>query len=144
MSHDKTIFVAGASSERDEVATVIELLRSAGWTVTFDWPERQRKELEKYSSFQNMPPEAKRELVRELTNGIRAASFFWWMVPRVKSVGAGYEAGFFRGLHDQRPHGFVVVSGDPEPNADLYAYEPNKTASFREHLAALNYLCGMV
>ncbi len=143
MSHGKTIFVAGASSEREEIATVIELLRAAGWTVTFDWPERQKKELEKYGSFQSMPPEAKRELVRELKNGIRSASFFWWMIPRQKSAGAAYEAGFFRGYRDRDPHGFVIVSGDPEPNADLYAYHSEKCAAFGEHLAALNFLCGM-
>jgi len=143
MSHGKSIFIAGASSEADEVATVIELIRAAGWTVTLDWPERQRNEIEKYGSFRNIPREVKSEIVRDLKNAIRAASFFWWMIPRQKSAGASHEAGFFAGIHDRSAHGFTIVSGDPEPNADIYAYETSKSVAFAEHLEALNFLCRM-
>jgi hypothetical protein len=137
MSHGKTIFIAGASSEADEVATVIELIRAAGWEVTADWPAMQRLESP------NMSDEAKRALVVLLENGIRAASFFWYMLPRTKSEGAAYEFGFFRGIRDRDPHGFTVVSGDHSALGRLYSYANGKTVAFAEHLEALNFFCRM-
>jgi hypothetical protein len=137
MSHGKTIFIAGASSEADEVATVIELIRAAGWEVTADWPAMQKLESP------NMSDEAKRALTVKLENGIRVASFFWYMLPRVKSEGAAYEFGFFRGIRDRDPHGFTVVSGDLSALGRLYPYASGKAVAFAEHLEALNFLCRM-
>jgi len=137
MSHEKSIFIAGGSSEADEVATVIELIRAAGWEVTADWPAMQKLEPKILSH------EHATKIATELENKIRAASFFWYMLPRAKSEGAAYEFGFFRGIKDRDPHGFTVVSGDHSALGRLYTYASGKTVSFAEHLEALNFLCRM-
>lgn len=137
MSHGKTIFVAGASSERDEVATAIELLRGAGWEVTADWPAMQVKEPAIKS------PEQAAKIATELENKLRSSSFFWYMLPREKSEGAAYEFGFFRGVRDRDAHGFTIVSGDHAALGRLYPRASGKTVSFEDHLSALNFLCGM-
>jgi hypothetical protein len=137
VSHGKTIFVAGASSERDEVATVIELLRAAGWEVVADWPAMQAKEPKIKS------PEHAARIATELENAIRSASFFWYMLPRTKSEGAAYEFGFFRGIRDRDAHGFTIVSGDHDALGRLYPFASGKSTSFSDHILALNFLCGL-
>lgn len=136
----KTIFVAGGSDERGEVAAAISMLRSAGWTVTFDWPKAMETEPEVKS------PEQADRIACAMENAIEASSFAWIMLPKKKSEGAAYEMGFFRGLlRGRQSNGrALIVSGDASILGRIYPYRASaQGAMFRDHAEALEYLVRM-
>lgn len=131
----KKIFVAGASSERGEIAAAIALLRAAGWEVTTDWPEMQKTEPVLKG------PRHAEEIGMVLKNGMRRADIFWLLLPREKSEGAAFEFGFFSGYFDREARGGMVVSGDASVLGRLYPYAMGaKGKLFAEHATALEYL----
>lgn len=134
----KKIFVAGASSERGEVAAAIAMLRAAGWEVTFDWPELMKSEPEVKE------PRFLEKLGMDLKNGMRRADVFWLLLPREKSEGANFEFGFYSGYFDRESRGGMLVSGDASTNGRLYHWSMgSKGMKFDEHAQALEYLINM-
>jgi len=136
----KTIFVAGGSDERGEIAAAISMLRAAGWTITFDWPEAMKTEPE------TKGPEFCDALANRLENALEAASFAWVMLPKKKSEGAAYEMGFFRGLlRGRQSNGrALLVSGDAASLGRIYPYRAAaQGAMFADHADALEYLVKM-
>jgi hypothetical protein len=83
MSAERTIYVAGGSSERDYVASVIAALRAAGWTVTCDWT---------VSSFW-APGCSKPACALADLAGVLTARTFWLILPSAKSEGSHFELG---------------------------------------------------
>jgi hypothetical protein len=131
----KKIFVAGASSERGEIAAAIALLRAAGWEIVIDWPELMKSE----PSVKD--PRFLEKLGMDLKNGMRRADIFWLLLPREKSEGAAFEFGFFSGYFDREARGGMVVSGDASALGRLYPYAMGaKGKLFAEHATALEYL----
>lgn len=136
----KTIFVAGGSDERGEVAAAISMLRSAGWTITLDWPKAMETEPDVKS------PEFLDALACQFENAIEAATISWVMLPKKKSEGAAYEMGFFRGLlRGRQSNGrALIVSGDASSLGRIYPYRAAaQGAMFRDHAEALEYLVRM-
>lgn len=136
----KTIFVAGGSDERGEVAAAISMLRAAGWTITFDWPEAMKTEPEVKS------PEHADQLARDMENALDSSAFAWVMLPKKKSEGAAYEMGFFRGLLRGRQSNVraLIVSGDATSLGRIYPYRAAAQGGlFRDHADALEYLVRM-
>lgn len=137
---NKTIFVGGGSDEREEVAAAISMLRSAGWEITFDWPEEMRR----------VPVLRDRSHAYQLggrfEDAILRASIVWILLPRTKSEGAAAELGMARMSIRMggNPSRGLIVSGGID---DLGRFYPMRAAAqgavFDDHAAALQYLCGM-
>ncbi len=76
-----TIYVAGASADREAIAGYMAQLRAAGWHVTYDWPAE---------------PEAMRgshEAAMADVSGVARARVFWYVAPEAKSEGSHFELG---------------------------------------------------
>ena len=134
----KKIFVAGGSSERNEVAAAMAMLRPAGFEITADWPEMQKRE---------KPPLQPREAEQiglTLINAMLRADIFWYMLPREKSEGAAAEFGFYFGRFFSESRGGIIVSGDASSLGRLYPYAMgSKGKLFPEHADALGYLLSL-
>lgn len=134
----KKIFVAGASSERGEVAAAIAMLRAAGWEIVFDWPELMKSEPNVKD------PRFLEKLGMDLKNGMRRADIFWLMLSREKSEGANFEFGFYSGYFDREARGGMLVSGDASVHGRLYHWAMgSKGMFFSEHAQVLEYLINM-
>lgn len=134
----KKVFIAGGFSERAEVAAAIEMLRAAGWEVTFDWPKESESEPELKG------PRHCEDLGQKFKNALRRADLFWYMLPREKGENGHFEFGFYSGYFDRESRGGVVVSGDAESLKRLYPYAMgSKGKLFREHADALAFLLGL-
>jgi hypothetical protein len=134
----KKIFVAGGSSEAAEVSAAMSMLRPAGWEITADWPEMQKRE--------KLPlqPRQAEQIGMILINAMLRADIFWLMLSKEKSEGSATELGFYLGAFYRESRGGIIVSGDAGSLSRLYPYAMgSKGKLFPEHADALGYLLGM-
>lgn len=134
----KKIFVAGGSSEAGEVAAAIGMLRPAGFEITADWPEMQKREPK------ILDPRYAEKIGLTLINAMLRADIFWCMLPKEKSEGAATELGFYLGRFYNESRGGIIVSGEASSLGRLYPYAMGaKGKLFADHADALGYLLGM-
>ncbi len=102
---ERTIYVAGASSERTRIAAYMAELRRAGWRVTVDWPAiiDASPLPEAALSFDA----ARGHAIVDL-NGVRRAAVLWLVLPSNPSVGCWVELGYALGVHVPQ----VITSGE--------------------------------
>lgn len=104
MKHDagkpRTIYVAGGSSERAQIAGYMARLRAAGWVVTYDWTA---------DPGWSDPMHPRDTSARNDVRGIETAAVFWLVCPETKSEGAHFELGYACALFG--PGRSILVSG---------------------------------
>lgn len=90
---EKRIFVAGPSIIRERCQEIIDAAKAEGWTVTYDWT-RSESWLEPVPSAETLQRESDRNM-----RGVREADAVLWICSdEASSTGAGFEAGYARGL----------------------------------------------
>jgi hypothetical protein len=96
------LYIAGSSSERPLIATLIYLVQKAGYEVTFDWT--------RHSSFDVPPPGPSEEVLLEAARldfeAVKVADVLWYVAPADKSEGSATELGMALAFGKR-----VVVSG---------------------------------
>lgn len=134
----KKIFVAGGWNERAEVGAAIEMLRAAGWEITFDWPKEAESEPELKG------PRHCELLGQKFKNALRRSDVFWYMLPKDKGENGHFEFGFYSGYFDRESKGITIVSGEAEPLKRIYPFAMGgKGAKFNDHADALSHLLMM-
>lgn len=118
----------------------MEMLRAAGWTITYDWT---KEPLWDVKPSRELTPEEARECALRDADGVAGADVLWLMLPESKSEGAHFELGFFLGMLRAAPSPAkgVVVSGDVASLGRIFPRLAH--AQFENHANALEYLIGM-
>ena len=90
---EKRLFVAGPSIIRERCQEIIDAAKAEGWTITYDWT-RSESWLKPVPDLLTLAEESERNL-----HGVRAAQVVLWVCSdEASSTGAGYEAGYAKGL----------------------------------------------
>lgn len=104
---DRTIYVAGGSSEAALVSSYMRRLEAAGWIITYDWTVP-------VLDFQGRGiPDVALTINEAITHssadayGVQRASVVWLIAPLAKSEGSWFELGYALGLREAR----TLVSG---------------------------------
>lgn len=104
----KTIYVAGASCDFEQVSEAIKALREGGWTITFDWTEAVRAAFAAGTPDSTLTDVQACRLAEADAAGVAEAAWFWFRTPsRGKSEGAHFELGLAHGLGKR-----ILISGE--------------------------------
>lgn len=124
---EPSIFVSGSSAERHRIAEYVEVLRAAGWRVTYDWTRSR--------DWEDPDHEEAVHAHRYCLRGVREAWLFWWVtpLPPAKSEGAHAELGAAAAL--LKP---IVASGAVESLGRVFPRFADLT--FASHGRALEAL----
>jgi hypothetical protein len=79
-----TIYVAGASADREAIAGYLVQLRAAGWHVTYDWTT---------DPGWTDPTHPRLTSAMADVSGVARARVFWYVAPEAKSEGSHFELG---------------------------------------------------
>ena len=105
----KSIYIAGASAEIDDIESKISIVKKAGYLITFDWTEKVRE----VGNASPDDPNIRREAALADLRGVERAEIFWLLKPTNASTGAWVELGAALMLRKYRPGKYpvIVVSG---------------------------------
>ena len=81
----KSIYVAGASAQIEQVESFLGKLRAAGWTITFDWTVPVRT----VGNASPDDPKIRRDAAQAGLNGVGDARVVWLMQPEPTSTSTG-------------------------------------------------------
>ena len=124
-----TIYVAGSSAEREEIAAFIKVLGEYGYTVTHDWTDESIW----YRPAEAYTDEFLTECAKTDLDAVRRAAVVWYLVPHEgKSEGAAVELGADLALGKE-----TVVSGHGDPPRIFLRLAESR---YHLHAAALEYL----
>jgi hypothetical protein len=106
----KSIYIAGASAEIDDIEPRIVIIKKAGYEITFDWTVKVRE-------VGNASPDdsdVRRDAALSDLGGVERADILWLMQPMNASTGAWVELGAALMLRKYKSGGkpFIVVSGE--------------------------------
>jgi hypothetical protein len=85
----KSIYIAGASAEIDDIEPRIVIIKKAGYEITFDWTVKVRE-------VGNASPDdsdVRRDAALSDLGGVERADILWLMQPMNASTGAWVELG---------------------------------------------------
>jgi hypothetical protein len=106
------IYLAGASSEVDEIQAWISRLAAAGIPLTHDWTVGVKAAQGAKMPDRDFSRDDRHRFAQQDYDGVRDAAIFWLQVPRASaSIGAWVELGIALAAPSMRERR-VVVSGD--------------------------------
>ncbi len=139
MSNKRTIYIAGASTEAQDVAVHADRLVRAGWVITHRWWATIGPAGHVAGQDRELPTSARLALAEEDLAAVMRAGYLWLLVPRNQSSGAWIEFGAaitHARLMAERKR--IIISGDWERT--IFAELADKR--FGTHALAGRWLAG--
>lgn len=127
-----TIYVAGASTEVDKIASYVAELRRAGLSITHDWTAQVQLARAAGKSDKDYTQGERNKFAWDDMHGVLSARFLWLVLPEVsaRSVGAWVELG--AAVASDKT---IIVSGEhPSIFLEFATYR------FKTHEEALKHL----